>query len=269
MSSSQTRPSACSSIGSAFDCQNGFGFLRPQACLCSANFFPNPLKCLDLTPVTAEVGLAQQGTHLVSTDEKTGIQALERTAPTKPMCPGIEERIEYEYSRHGTLCLIANLDVATGQIIAPTLGPTRTEEDFADHIKQTVETDKPAPWIFVVDNLTTHCSESLVRWAASFIGFEGALGTKGKSGILKDVESRRAFLSDPSHRVRFVYTPKHCSWLNQIEIWFSILVRRALKRASFSSTEDLATRIREFIAYFNRVLAKPFRWTYTGRPLAQ
>src|SRR5574341_55879 len=213
--------------------------------------------------------LAQQGTHLVSTDEKTGIQALERVAPTKPMCPGLEERIEYEYSRHGTLCLIANLDVATGQIIAPTLGPTRTEEDFAHHIKQTVETDKSAPWIFVADNLTTHCSESLVRWAASFIGFEGALGTKGKSGILKDVESRRAFLSDPSHRVRFVYTPKHCSWLNQIEIWFSILVRRALKRASFSSTEDLATRIREFIAYFNRVLAKPFRWTYTGRPLAQ
>ena len=94
-----------------------------------------------------------------------------------------------------------------------------------------------------------------------------AIGQEGQFRHLEDVASRRTFLVDRAHRVRFVYTPKHCSWLNQIECWFSILVRRALRRGSFSSTEALAKRIREFIDYFNRLLAKPFRWTYTGRPL--
>ena len=212
--------------------------------------------------------LEAAGTHVVSCDDKTGIQALERAAPTLPMRPGLDERREYEYIRHGTLCLIANLQVATGRILAPSIVPTRSEEDFARHIEQTVATDPTAGWLFVVDNLTTHCSQTLVRWVARLEGFEGELGRKGRSGILEDVESRRAFLVEVSHRVRFVYTPKHCSWLNQIECWFSILTRRALRRGSFPSTESLANRLREFIDYFNRVLAKPFRWTYTGRPLA-
>ncbi|MBI5477297.1 MAG: transposase [Deltaproteobacteria bacterium] len=208
-----------------------------------------------------------QGTHVVSTDEKTSIQALERAAPTQPMRPGLEERREFEYIRHGTTCLMANLEVATGQVIAPTLGPTRTEEDFLRHVQQTVALDAGARWIFVVDNLNTHCSESLVRWAAGLDGIAADLGCKGKSGVLHNTASRSAFLADPAHRVRFVYTPKHCSWLNQVEIWFSILVRRALKRASFGSPEQLATAILAFIEYFNRLLAKPFRWSYTGRPL--
>lgn len=216
--------------------------------------------------------LEAAGTHVVSCDEKTGIQALERAAPTLPTRPGKDERREFEYVRHGTLCLMANLQVATGQVVAPSIGPTRSEEDFARHIEQTVGTEPAARWLFVLDNLTTHCSESLVRWVAKLEGFEGDLGKKGRCGILEHVESRRAFLVDASHRVRFVYTPKHCSWLNQIECWqiecwFSILVRRALRRGSFSSTEALAKRIYEFIDYFNRLLAKPFRWTYTGRPL--
>ena len=126
-------------------------------------------------------------------------------------------------------------------------------------------------WIFILDGLNTHFSESLVRLVAEMeedgSGATLDLGVKGKEGILKNVESRRAFLSNPDHRVRFVYTPKHCSWLNQIEIWFSILSRRALKRASFRSVDELKTALCDFISYFNRVLAKPFRWTYNGRPL--
>lgn len=212
--------------------------------------------------------LESAGVHVVSCDEKTSIQALERVAPTKPTRPGLDEKREFEYKRHGTLCLIANLVVATGKILTPTLGPTRDEEHFARHIEETIATDPEAGWIFVADNLTTHCSESLVRLIAKCEGIDVDLGGKRKDGILFDVESRRRFLSDESHRIRFVYTPKHCSWLNQVEIWFSILVRRALKRASFKSTDELRGAILAFIEYFNELLAKPFRWTYTGRLLA-
>lgn len=211
--------------------------------------------------------LAEQGAHVISTDEKTGMQALERLHPTLPTRPGLVERREFEYIRHGTLCLIANLDVATGHCVVPTLGPTRTEEDFVAHIERTVDTDPQAVWVFVADQLNTHQSEQLVRMVAQRCGIDGDLGVKGKSGILESTKTRRAFLEDQSHRIRFVYTPRHCSWLNQIEIWFSILARRLLKRSSFSSLEDLAQRIVAFIDHFNAVLAKPFRWTYTGRPL--
>jgi hypothetical protein len=197
----------------------------------------------------------------------TGIQALERIAPTRPMKPGQVERREFEYTRHGTQCLIGNFEVTTGQVIAPTVHPTRTEEDFAAHIAQTVATDPGAGWIFVADNLTTHCSESLVRYVAEACAIPTALGTKGRRGVLKSVATRKAFLTDASHRIRFVYVPKHTSWLNQIEIWFSILVRRVIKRGNFTSAEDLRKKILAFIDYFNRTLAKPFKWTFTGRPL--
>jgi len=206
------------------------------------------------------------GEHTVSTDEMTGIQALERAHPTQPMRPGQVERREFEYIRHGTLSLIANFEVASGQIIVPSLGPTRTEVDFARHIAQTIATDPEARWTFVLDQLNTHPSESLVRLVADCCHLSDDLGVKDKSGILKSMPSRAAFLSDPTHRIRLVYTPKHSSWLNQIEIWFSILIRRLLKRASFTSTDDLRLRILAFIDYFNRT-AQPFKWTYTGRPL--
>jgi transposase len=215
----------------------------------------------------AAPALHEQGVHTVSVDEMTGIQALERIAPTQPMMAGQVERREFEYRRHGTQCLIGNFDVATGEVIAPTVQATRTEADFARHIAQTVATDREAPWIFLCDNLTTHCSEALVRFVARACGIAEDLGTKGKSGVLKSVATRKAFLRDAAHRIRFVYIPKHTSWLNQIEIWFSILVRRVIKRGNFTSVADLREKILAFIDYFNRTLAKPFKWTYTGRPL--
>lgn len=212
--------------------------------------------------------LHQKGVGIVSTDEKTGIQALERKHPTLPVRPGLIERQEFEYIRNGTLCLIANFQVATGKIIAPTLGPTRTEADFASHVEQTIATNPEGEWIFVVDQLNTHMSESPVKLVAGMCGIdEASLGKKEKQGILKSMATRKAFLEDCSHRIRFVYTPKHTSWLNQVEIWFSILVRKLIRRASFSSVEDLRQRILDFITYFNETMAKPFKWTFSGRPL--
>lgn len=211
----------------------------------------------------------QYHTHTVSVDEMTGIQALERNAKTIPMRPGQPARIEFEYTRHGTLCLIGNWHVVLGQMIAPTIRPTRREEDFCWHIHHTVATDPDAGWVFVVDNLNTHCSESLVRYVARLEEIdENTLGQKGKSGILKSMATRQAFLSDRSHRIRFVYLPKHTSWLNQIEIVFGIVTRRVLRRGNLKSTAALKERLLDFIEYFNRTFAKPFRWTYTGRPVA-
>jgi hypothetical protein len=210
--------------------------------------------------------IALAGGHVKSVDEKTGIQALERLHPNLPMIPGQSERIEFEYKRHGTLCLIASFDVVTGQVES-TIGPTRTESDFALHIAGMIGTDPDAVWVFVLDQLNTHKSESLVRLVNECCDIHEDLGVKGRSGILKSMKSRMKFLEDEDHRIRFVFTPRHASWLNQVEIWFSILSRRALKRASFDSLDALHQRLTAFIDYFNAVLAKPFKWTYKGKPL--
>ena len=177
-----------------------------------------------------------ENTYTVSVDEMPGIQALERIAKTIPMPSGQVERIEFEYKRHGTLCLTGNWDVVQGQMISPTIGKTRTEEDFMWHIFHTVQTDAQAGWVFVVDNLNTHCGEMLVRYVAQLEGIDvSTLGKKRKSGILKSMQTRKAFLSNPSHRVRFVFLPKHTSWLNQIETVFGIIGRRAVRRGNFKS----------------------------------
>lgn len=213
--------------------------------------------------------LAEAGIKVYSTDECTGIQAKERLSPDWLMKSGKPRRVEYEYIRHGTLSLTANFEIATGQIESPTIKETRTEADFVEHLERTVRnTAQASGWWFIVDQLNTHKSESLVRFVAQREGIEASkLGEKGKSGILKSMKTRQEFLAAVEHQIRFIFTPKHCSWLNQIEIWFSILAKKLIKWGNFKSKKDLQGQLERFIEYFNQTMAKPFKWTFKGFPL--
>jgi len=196
----------------------------------------------------------------------TGVQALERKYPDLPLLPGHVLRREFEYIRHGTLSWFINWDVVSGQAIEPSWGSTRTEEDALTHLQRLVASDpKTTKWHLILDNLNIHQSEAPVHWVAEQEGVTSEdLGIKGKRGILHSMESRAAFLQNPTHRVVFHYTPKHASWMNQVEIWLSIQVRKLLKRGYFLSLDDLRDQILAFITYYNRARAKPIKWTYTG-----
>ena len=196
-------------------------------------------------------------------DEKTGIQALSHIK-TEPMKSGQCKRIDPEYKRNGTSCLIASRDVKTGKINAYSLGGTRKEKDYLEHVKSIVAVNPNGEHIIICDQLNTHKSASLVEWIAEIIGYKEELGIKRKQGILKSIKSRMVFLEDKSHRIRFLYSPKHCSWMNQVENWFGLLEKKVIKKGEFNSTLALESKIEAFIQYYNICIAKPYNWKSQG-----
>lgn len=207
--------------------------------------------------------LYQHGELVICTDEKTGMQILQRKYPTRLARPGHPEKREHEYIRHGTRALIASFVVPTGEVVW-NLGETRTADDFAAHLLQVVARFADWPRLtWVVDNLNTH-------WSLQACEILAALnGRSFCPRALRRGEQRKAFLTDPDYAHRFVFTPKHGSWLNQVELWFGTLARRFLKRGDFKSAQEFVTRLTAYLEDHNAHRAHPYRWTYTGQPLVR
>jgi transposase len=204
-----------------------------------------------------------QGRLVICADEKTGRQILQRASPTQPVQPGKPEKREYEYIRHGVRALLASFVVPTGHLVW-NLGPTRTSTDWALHLANVVhQLPDMQRYDWVVDNLNTHWSLAVCRLVAQWCEVPFIPQT-----LLRGVQ-RRAFLSDPTHQHVFHFTPKHGSWLNQVELWFSVLARRFLKRGDFASAHDFETRLCDYLEVYNTHHAHPYRWTYTGQPLVR
>jgi transposase len=190
----------------------------------------------------------QEGRLVICADEKTGMQILQRRYPTQPVQPGQPEKREHEYIRHGVRALIASFVVATGQVVW-NLGQTRTSADFATHLAKVVhQLPEMQRYDWVVDNLNTHWSLDVCRLVAQWCGVSFV------AKALRRGAQRRAFLSDPTHKHVFHFTPKHGSWLNQVELWFSVLTRRFLKRGDFDSAHDCETRLSDYLEIYNRVV---------------
>ncbi len=207
--------------------------------------------------------LYRQGELVIGTDEKTGMQILQRKYPTQLARPGHPEKREHEYVRHGTRALIASFVIPTGELVWD-LGLTRTSIDFANHLRQVARRFGEWPRItWVLDNLNTHWSLAACQVLA------GLNRLRFDPRQLRTGIERRAFLSDPDHRYRFVFTPKHGSWLNQVELFFSVLARRFLRRGEFASAGEFEQRLAAYLAAYNAREKHPYRWTYTGQPLVR
>lgn len=205
----------------------------------------------------------QQGRLVICTDEKTGMQILQRKHATQRIEPGKPEKREHEYIRHGTRALMASFAVPTGEVVWD-LGVTRTSDDFAAHIAKAAEHFAEVErFDWILDNLNTHWSLPLCELVANLSDVP-FLPKELKTG-----RQRRAFLTDPSHKHVFHFTPKHGSWLNQVELWFGVFARRFLKRGEFRSAEEFEDRLRRFLDDYNASYAHPYRWTYTGQPLVR
>ncbi len=227
--------------------------------------FCSKIKAINEVYATAEK-LKKNGTLVYCTDEMTGLQALEHAYPDKDMKPGMCARMDFNYIRHGTTSFIGFFNVQEGTIFNPYLKETRCNSDFAEAVSLVVDANPDKKHIFVLDNLNVHKSEDLVRLVAKKIGFTKELGVKGQCGILKSKKSREDFLTDESHAIRFLFVPIHCSWMNQIEIWFGVLNKKLLTRTSFTSVEELQEMIRKFVKQYNELFAHPYKWTYNSVP---
>jgi len=207
--------------------------------------------------------LYQQGRLVICRDEKTGMQVLQRKPPKKLPRPGLPVKREFEYVRHGTRALIASFVMPTGEVVWD-LGPTRKAVDFAAHFLHVAgHFSGFTRFDWVVDNLNTHYHLELCEAVAALsdVAFEPKKLETGRQ--------RRAFLSDLEHKHVFHFTPTHGSWLNQVELWFSVLSRRFLMRGDFSGPAEFEVRLTRFLEDYNARQAHPYRWTYAGEPLVR